>query len=410
MGYLRHLYKRIDELEGRISDNAVPDAPPAKASTPAHAAPEQEVGEEEEEEVDDGPAGPKFTDPEMLKVDLAEEMQRLRRVIECMEEAMPDAIRQRLDFFKRNARGKPPTAAPKVNNTSIEAGSNPTSADRKPVKAGRRSPVGLEEVVRRLQEESDERGQVVTRCSQDLVRDRANTSKLLRGYEKNQNELQVKVEDMWKRLPELCAILAPLQVNIIAEGGDCGAALATAEGGTPSMKVQSNATVAALKPLAGLIEATLQKSVDDLRRDLGNGIADVHTELLSKANTDDVSMLKDNVDSCVRSTRALLASRSTSASSAKRSLSRGPSAKRGQRPSTSGMSKSASSPGVQADHTDLHESFPVATSPQHSKCKMPTSPAAAAAAQSVARLGTRPAQGHYLPELAKSPKSTNRAS
>jgi len=313
-----------------------------------------------------------------------------------MEEVMPDAIRQRLDFFKRNARGMQPKAAPKV-----ESGSNPAGADRKPVRSGRRSPVGLEEVVRKLQEESEERGQVVQRCTQDLVRDRANTSKLLRGYEKNQNELQVKVEDMWKRLPELCAILAPLQVNIIAEK-DANAVAGTVAG---SLKVSSNASVEALKPLAGLIEATLQRSVDDLRRDLGNGIADVHTELLSKANTDDVSMLKDNVDSCVRSTRALLASRSTSASSAKRSLSRGASAKRAQRPSTSGMSKSASLPGVQADHAELHETFPLA-SPGHSKCKAPTSPAAAAAAQSVARLaGTRPAQGHYLPELAKSAKS-----
>lgn len=333
----------------------------------------------------------------MLKVDLAEEIQRLRRVIETMEEAMPDAIRQRLDFFKRNSRGK----QPKAINTNNESRGNPASAGA-PMKAGRRSPIALEGAVRKLQEESEERGLVVQRCAQDLVRDRANTSKLLRGYEKMQNELQVKVEDMWKKLPDLCTILAPLQVNIIAEMDR------SEHTDAPSLKVRSNASVEALKPLAGLIEATLQRSINDLRRDLGNGIADVHTELLSKANTDDVSMLKDNVDSCVRSTRALLASRSTSASSAKRSLSRGASAKRGQRPSTSGMSKSSSLPVV---HAELQESFPLASPSGHSKCKAPTSPAAAAAAQSVARLaGTRPAQGHYLPELAKSPKSSNRAS
>lgn len=82
-------------------------------------------------------------------------------------------------------------------------------------------------------------------------------------------------------------------------------------GESPAVTVHAETSVAALKPLSSLVEATLQKSINELRSDLFNRLSDFKGEVGTKASElkVDVTQLQDKVDRWARSpARAKLAS------------------------------------------------------------------------------------------------------
>lgn len=125
----------------------------------------------------------------------------------------------------------------------------------------------------------------------------------------------MRVDELWAQLPRLAAIIAPLQVHLQETEPT-----ADHPGQPAGVSVHAEASMEALKPLSSLVEAALQKSIDELRSDLLNTLSDVKGELGTKATElkVDVTQLQDKVDRWARSPqRAKLVSAQSSAPSAR---------------------------------------------------------------------------------------------
>mmetsp|Transcript_24318 Transcript_24318/g.61671 ORF Transcript_24318/g.61671 Transcript_24318/m.61671 type:complete len:694 (+) Transcript_24318:127-2208(+) len=236
-------------------------------------------------------------DPSLSYVNLFEDMERLRCIIECMEESMPLEVRKAISFFKRGRNrggekendGKPSSPSRRGNTAKSDAkrrGSSPPP------------PMELEAEVLGLRSETEEQAQRVQRVEEMLENERVNLHKALRSCEREQDHMKQKVDDLWRKLPQVSAILAPLQVHLLDNPSH------TQEGGSentdavnPSeVKVRADVAIEALKPLGGLIEAALQKSINKLRDDLIQEVSEVKGEVGLKASSIDLTLLKDRVE------------------------------------------------------------------------------------------------------------------
>jgi len=219
-------------------------------------------------------------------VNLFEDMERLRCIIECMEETMPLEVRRSIQFFKGARKGGDASSrgGPSVGSNSGGIKQRDNIGDGKV-----KEPAGLEleAEVLGLRSEADEQAQRVQRCEEILAREHSNLLKALRGVEREQDQMKLKVDDLWHKLPQLATILAPLQVHV-----------ASSAGGTDT-RVES--TIEALKPLSGLMEAALQKSIDKLRQDLLLNLTEVSGRVDLKASADEFSTLRDRVERWARS-------------------------------------------------------------------------------------------------------------
>jgi len=186
---------------------------------------------------------------------LFEDMERLRRIVECMEETMPVNVRKTITFFKRNraATGK-----------EIEA------------------------KVFELNRDNEDAQQRVLRVEEVLAREHANLHKALRHYEKELENMKGKVEDIFKQLPKALPIMKPLQAAI-RDGS-----LESSQG-DEAAKSDLDKDGPALKPLKGFIDAALQHSIGELRRDLLEKQSEIRAELGRKASEKDFTLLKDRV-------------------------------------------------------------------------------------------------------------------
>lgn len=216
--------------------------------------------------------------PHLSYVNLFEDMERLRCIIECMEETMPLEVRRSIQFFKgsRKDGGR--------NASSRGGGSRGDKAKPRPG-------LELEAEVLGLRTEAEEQSHRVQRCEDVLARESANVLKVVRGIEREQDQMKLKVDDMWQKLPQLAAILAPLQLQL-SRGNDAA---------VPELHVQAETAIEALKPLSGLLEASLQKAIEKLRQDVVSGLVEVKNEVGTKASVSDFTLLKDRVEKWSRS-------------------------------------------------------------------------------------------------------------
>lgn len=244
--------------------------------------PKPKQREEEEESEEGSPHAGESTlnldNPELSYVNLFQNMERLQMVVECMEESMPLEVRRSIAFFK----------GPKAK----KRGKRSSSPGR---------PLELAAEVLGLKSESEEQAMRVQRMEEMLQNQQENLLRALRGSQTEQEQMKAKVEDLWRQFPQVSAILAPLQVSVTArpegviENTDGDAA------GIKGLKVTATSSIEALKPLGGLIESSIQKSLGQLRDDLLQSLAEVKGDVGSKASANDLSLLKDRVERWARS-------------------------------------------------------------------------------------------------------------
>lgn len=300
------------------------------------------------------------------KVDVFEELGRLRRVVECIEETMPLNVRQHIDFFKTGVKVNKPQV-PKTPRTDAAL------AAAVKAKAAVQQQLDMEAQLLWLKEDAEDRGGQMNRCSEELKRDRANTSRLMRGFEKDQIGLKEKVDQLWRQMPQLTSILSPLEVK---PSGSEDAASSVAEGGG---KVHACTSLEGFKPLSGLIEAALQRSTDKLRAELKGGVDHIRVELISKASTEELDSLRRSVDGFSRS---LLASRSTMAIDSPDAT---------MYLSTSTLSSRAqTAENVESGGRLGWKDWTAPKSTHSMRCKTPTCPAAVKEALNATSSGTRP--------------------
>merc|ERR1719204_152729 len=103
----------------------------------------------------------------------------------------------------------------------------------------------------------------------------------VRGMEREQDQIKSKVDDLWREVPKMNAILDPLHVQL-SPGPAVG-----------DLQVQAEASLEALKPLSGVLEASLQRSIDQLRHDLVGSLSEMRGGLEGKASANDMHVLQD---------------------------------------------------------------------------------------------------------------------
>jgi hypothetical protein len=230
---------------------------------------------------------------EVSQVKLFEDMERLRRIVECMESTMPLDVRQNISFFKS-----------RFNAGDNIAVSQSTSRDLWTASSD------LETQVLELKQEAGGVGVRITKCEQLVSRENSNLSKAMRGMERELDRVRVRVDELWAQLPQLVAILAPLQIHLQDASPGQNALELEPSVQPPVLNVRTQTPVEALKPLSKLIEATLQKCINELREDLLTSFDDVKGSLGTKANEvqvegrqlhDKVTHLQDQVEKWARS-------------------------------------------------------------------------------------------------------------
>jgi len=220
-------------------------------------------------------------------VNLFEDMERLRCIVEAMEPTMPVEVRRAIGFFKGPRKNLPDSGG----KTGSRGGSQ-----RKQLGNGgqtsqsKAAPPGfeLEAEVLELRSESDDHAQRVQRMEELLSREASNLLKAVRGVEREQDQMKLRVDDLWHKFPQLLAILDPLQVRLEGSAAES------------DLQVQAESAIEALKPLGGLLESALQKSIDRLRQDLLRDLSEVRGGLETKASSDDFVILRDRVDRWAR--------------------------------------------------------------------------------------------------------------
>jgi len=212
-------------------------------------------------------------------VNLFEDMERLRSIIECMEGQMPIEVRKHMAFFK---------------GSRSDLGSR--EGERKANAGGKKPSSGMELEVEvfGLRAETDEQAQRLQRCEELIAREYANVLKVVRGVEREQDGMKTKVDELWHKFPDLMQVLMPLQVHVQALSTDC-------EPGSPGGGVtRVEASLEGLRPLSGLMEAELNKSLSKLQQDVANRLSEVRTEVGLKANSHDLTVLMDRVERVAR--------------------------------------------------------------------------------------------------------------
>jgi len=236
--------------------------------------------------------------PTLAPLNLLEDMERLQCIIECMEETMPLKVRQSIAFFKRREGSRGGS-----RGVRRPGGNKGKSA----LDAGISTGFEMEAEVMGLREEAEDHAVRVRACEERLGREQANLHRVLRGYEREQGQMKEKLDELWKQLPQLVAILTPLQVQVLggappAEGIE--AAFMSASGGA----VRAETPVEALKPLSGLIEASMQKFITEARQDLLQSLSTVQGELGTKASSNELTMLRERVERWARRSPGIRAS------------------------------------------------------------------------------------------------------
>merc|ERR1719343_1330632 len=137
-----------------------------------------------------------------------------------------------------------------------------------------------------LREEADANSVRMKACEEKVAREHANLHRVLRGYEREQGHMKEKLDELWHQLPQVVAILAPLQVQLLQVGPPESVPAA----------VKADTAVQALKPLSGLIESAIQKFVNEVRRDVLGNLSTIQGELGTKASSDELTLLRDRVE------------------------------------------------------------------------------------------------------------------
>lgn len=193
---------------------------------------------------------------------------------------MPLEVRRSIAFFKGPRKGK-------KKKRSSSPGPGP--------------PLHLEAEVLGLKSESEEQALRVRRVEEMLQNQQENLHRALRGSQSEQEQMKAKVEDLWRQFPQITAILTPLQLQFSVTDAKQEGTSENTDDDPAALKVRATAAVEALKPLEGLIESSMQKSINQLRKDLLDGLIEVKGEVGLKASANDLSMLRDRMERWARS-------------------------------------------------------------------------------------------------------------
>lgn len=136
----------------------------------------------------------------LAEVDLTEEVMRLRRMIESMEAAMPQEAKQTIAFFKRGAPGA---------NDAGNAGATTGGGG-----GGISGDVEDEDLVQ-FRAATDE---IMAKHQANQKREHQHLLLKMKAQERDLGSLDAKVDDMWRRLPKVIALLEPMQAFIDGTG------------------------------------------------------------------------------------------------------------------------------------------------------------------------------------------------
>jgi hypothetical protein len=141
---------------------------------------------------------------QLAEVDLAEEVRRLRSMVECMEAAMPYETRQTLEYLRSgDMSGATSSDAAKPDMTRVPAHVSDLDPSR-----------GVE-----IRQEIE---QLLERFRQANNRDMQNMMKVMKNHERSIEDMDAKLLDLWRRLPKVLALLEPLQAQMEMANSDAG--------------------------------------------------------------------------------------------------------------------------------------------------------------------------------------------
>eukprot|EP00929_Paragymnodinium_shiwhaense_P123139 TRINITY_DN9664_c0_g1_i2.p1 TRINITY_DN9664_c0_g1~~TRINITY_DN9664_c0_g1_i2.p1 ORF type:complete len:599 (-),score=200.63 TRINITY_DN9664_c0_g1_i2:84-1880(-) len=201
-------------------------------------------------------------------VALEDEIRRLRSMVECMEQALGADVKKTMEFFKHAERiegggGRGGGAA--AGQTASQTG----SAD------------GGVATVSQLQNELTEQ---VQQCREIVIRDQEKMFKALGTMQRDSEILDAKMDDMWRRLPKVIALLEPLKIDgkpstkapmdatalsgSVPEGGEgANGDGATAADARAEMQALTNMMRGALQGAFDELRESVQMQVHGMRED-----------------------------------------------------------------------------------------------------------------------------------------------
>jgi len=374
----------------------------------------------------------------LAEVDLAEEVRRLRAMVECIEASMPYETRQTMEYL-RTGKVQPNENGKSQLNATGQMQSTGTMPHAEATMMAPQQPDIQVSMTRNVDIRLETENQL-ERFKQSNDKELQSVMKVLKTHERNIGSMDAKILDMWRRLPKVLALLEPLQAQLEMTNSETGAlSLIDSTGGTkvdispkheankgsetglnrpPSLFQQFNRSLPAPQPLqgadadlkvafkggfapvegaagtgeggeplkelgslSGLIKFALQRTTDDIHAELREELLRFRAEFLKgldlKANKTELAALFSRLDALGKKRDVL---QDIMLKSRDRSLS--PKAERAA--------------DTRKDDPPSPGKLPVANSPNlsdrkagqtcHERCKEPTCPAAHKMTQSLSRL------------------------
>jgi len=120
-----------------------------------------------------------------------------------------------------------------------------------------------------------------------------NLFKVVRNQEREVASLDAKVDDLWRRLPKVVALLEPLQVQVDVHHQQikAGGHIAPTSEAPPT----SGSSREEVQALAGAVRAVLQDQFKELRGELERALAQVSADVEGKASTQQVESLSSRL-------------------------------------------------------------------------------------------------------------------
>mmetsp|Transcript_84148 Transcript_84148/g.149125 ORF Transcript_84148/g.149125 Transcript_84148/m.149125 type:complete len:670 (-) Transcript_84148:83-2092(-) len=246
-------------------------------------------------------------------VDMQEEIRRLRAMIECMEATMPPETRQTLAFFKTGAPGAIEIGgagengggslyetkhgvqgAPANGGTLVKLidAASPRSPLAKPSQ-GVKDPDLLA-----IRGQMDE---LMERHAAEQQREIQNMGQKMKVNERTLEVMDAKVDDMWRKLPNLFALLEPMQAlmeQTEAAGSDAEKSVSfePAAGEGKEATGPTGTGQAQMKELSSAIRTALKTSLEEIQSDIMAELHRLRSEFQNKANINEVLALSSRVD------------------------------------------------------------------------------------------------------------------
>jgi len=223
----------------------------------------------------------------LARVELEEEVRRLRSSVECMEQSMSQELRATVDFFKKdkensngNSQGqlrRATTEGPRTSQVGMGGSlrksqtlamtpTSPTLTRQSTSLAA--SPVAVKDgsvdvskhVEQAISIMRDDTQDLLQRCEELYGQHQKSLFKAVRSQQQEVSRLEAKIEDMWKRLPKVIALLEPIQAQTnsgginVASGASTGSAAVA--GGNKSSGNKASGTLTSGTTTGGITSVT----------------------------------------------------------------------------------------------------------------------------------------------------------